>query len=113
MAELFIKGLIVQLFVDWFLQPDWMSENKTKLGHPAAWVHGILNTLGNLLVFSWPIALGLGLSHMLLDTRTPLNWWRQLLHQNPEGEHGRLFRVLQDQAAHLILIGLAAFLASQ
>ncbi|MEX1247112.1 MAG: hypothetical protein WEA61_01400 [Anaerolineales bacterium] len=113
MAELFIAGLIVHLVVDWFLQADWVSANKSSLRHPAAWVHSGLYVLGNLLVFSPLIAVLLGLSHMLLDTRVPLRWWRRLLQQDPQGEDGRLFRMLQDQAAHTLIIGLAAFVSVQ
>jgi len=113
MAELFIKGLIVHLVVDFFLQSDWISDNKTNILHPAAWVHGVLNTLGNLLVFTAPIAIGLGISHILLDTRYPLRWWRQLFRQNPQGEDARTFYLLQDQAAHIILLGVVVLLFAQ
>lgn len=113
MADLFIKGLLVHLFVDFFLQSDWIADNKVNIRHPAAWLHGSLNVLGLLLVFTPEIAVGLGLSHMLIDTRYPLAIWRRWLRQNPQGEDGRLFRVLQDQSAHLILLGAAAFLSTQ
>jgi len=112
MAELFIKGLIVHLVVDFFLQSDWLSENKKQIGHPAAWLHSALHLLGYLLVFSLPIAIGLALSHLVLDVRRPLVWWRKLFSQNPQGEDARTFYLLQDQAAHVILLGVAAILSS-
>jgi len=85
MAELFIKGLIVHLVVDFFLQSDWLSENKKQIGHPAAWLHSALHLLGYLLVFSLPIAIGLALSHLVLDVRRPLVWWRSSLAKTRKG----------------------------
>jgi hypothetical protein len=113
MAELLIKGLIVHLVVDFFLQPDWIADNKMHLRHPAAWAHGALNIAGNLLVFAPIIAIGLGITHILIDTRIPLRWWRRLFQQDPQGEHASLFYLLQDQAAHLIFLGLAVLLSTQ
>jgi hypothetical protein len=113
MAELFIKGLIVHLLVDFFLQSDWMAQHKTNLGHPAAWLHGALNVIGNLLVFTPAIAVSLGIAHTLIDLRYPLTWWRGLFRQDPQGEAGRIFIILQDQAAHVILLGLAVLLSGQ
>lgn len=113
MAELFIKGLIIHLLVDFFLQSDWIAQHKTNLRHPAAWLHGALNVIGNLLVFSPAIAISLGLTHMLIDMRYPLIWWRGLFKQDPHGEAGRIFIILQDQAAHVILLGVAVLLSGQ
>jgi hypothetical protein len=111
MAELFIKGLLVHLLVDWFLQSDWISEHKADLRHPAGWVHGGLYAAGNLLVFSAPIAIALGLAHVLLDTRKPLAWLRRLLQQHPQGAVAPVFEIGQDQAAHLILLGVAVLVS--
>lgn len=111
MFELFLKGLIVHLVADWFLQSDWMSANKTSLLHLAAWAHSGIHTIGNLLVFSPPIAIALGLSHLLIDTRKPLIWLRKLFQQNPKGVVAPVFEIWQDQAAHLILLALAALLS--
>ncbi|MEX2144450.1 MAG: DUF3307 domain-containing protein [Anaerolineales bacterium] len=113
MAELFIKGFIVHLIVDFFLQPDWIADNKMNFSHPAAWMHGALNIAGNLLVFAPLIAIGLGITHILIDTRVPLVWWRRLLRQNPQGEDASTFYLLQDQAAHLIFLGVAVVLSGQ
>jgi len=112
MAELFLKGLIVHLVADWFLQSDWMSENKTDLSHPAAWVHSGIHTIGYLLVFPVSGALLIGLSHLLIDTRKPLIWLRQLFHQNPQGAVAPVFEIWQDQAAHLVVLAAAVLLVS-
>jgi len=110
MVDLFLKALIVHLIADWFLQSDWMSENKTSLLHPAAWAHSGIHTIGNLLMFSPIIAMGLGVSHLLIDTRKPLIWLRQIFQQNPKGAVVPVFEIWQDQAAHLVLLSLAVLI---
>lgn len=107
MFDLFLKALIVHLVADWFLQSDWMSNNKTDLNHPAAWVHSGIHTAGNLLIFPIPVAMALGFSHLLIDTRKPLIWLRQFFQQNPQGAVAPVFEIWQDQAAHIILLALA------
>lgn len=111
MFELFLKGLIVHLVADWFLQSDWMTENKTSLLHPASWVHGGIHTIGNLLVFSPPIAIALSVSHLLIDTRKPLAWLRKLFQQSPKGAVAPVFEIWQDQAAHIILLSVAVLVS--
>jgi hypothetical protein len=112
MVQLFLKGLIVHLVADWMLQSDWMSENKTSLRHPAAWVHSGIHTVGYLLVFAWPVALALGVSHILIDTRVPLRWVRKLVNQNPGADSMSAFGIWQDQAAHIILLAAACLLSA-
>ncbi|MCW5875442.1 MAG: DUF3307 domain-containing protein [Anaerolineales bacterium] len=111
MSELFLKGLIVHLAADWFLQSDWMAQHKTSLYHPAAWVHSGIHTLGYLLVLPANAALALGISHLLIDTRKPLIWLRALFAQKL-GAYEPAFELWQDQAAHLILLALVALLAA-
>jgi hypothetical protein len=111
MFELFLKGLIVHLVADWFLQTDWICANKTDLTHAAAWVHSGIYTIGNLLIFPPAMALALGLSHLLIDTRRPLIWLRRILRQNPQGAVAPVFEILQDQAAHIILLAAAVLLS--
>lgn len=111
MFNLFLKGLIVHLVADWFLQSDWMAENKSSLLHPAAWVHGGIHTIGNLLVFDPLIAVSLGISHVLIDTRKPLIWLRWIFQQNPSKAVAPVFEIWQDQAAHLILLGIATLIS--
>jgi hypothetical protein len=111
--ELFLKGLIVHLVADWFLQSDWMSENKTDLNHPAAWVHSGLHTAGYLLVFPIPVAIALGFSHLLIDTRKPLTWLRSVVKQNPRPDAMSAFGIWQDQAAHIVLLAIAVLYVGQ
>lgn len=111
MVELFLKGLIVHLIADWFLQSDWMSANKTSLLHPAAWVHSGIHTVGYFLVFSPVIAVSVGISHLLIDTRKPLIWLRRVFQQSPKGNVPTIFEIWQDQAAHLIILAIAALIS--
>lgn len=107
MFELFLKALLVHLIADWFLQSDWMSENKTSLRHPASWVHSGIHTAGYLLVFPVAVALALGVAHLLIDTRVPLRWVRKIVNQNPREDSLAAFGIWQDQAAHIVLLCLA------
>lgn len=110
MTELFLKALIVHLVADFFLQSDWMSENKADLRHPAAWVHGSIHAAGNLLVFPIGVALLIGFSHVIIDTRKSMIWLRKVFRQNPQGPAVPVFEIWQDQAAHLIILAAAALL---
>jgi hypothetical protein len=107
MERLFLLGLLVHLIADWLLQTDWMALNKTKLSHPASWVHSGIHTAGFLIIYPVPVALVLGFSHLIIDTRVPLIWWRKLLRQVPEGATGFSFAMWQDQAVHIIFIIIA------
>ena len=111
MVELFLKGLIIHLIADWFLQSDWMSANKTSLLHPAAWVHSGIHTLGYLVIFNPAIAITVGISHLLIDTRKPLIWWRQIFQQSPKGNVAVVFEIWQDQAVHIVILAIASLIS--
>lgn len=119
MAELFLLGLLAHLVADWFLQSDTMAQKKVSLLSPWAWIHGGIH-FGLLAIF-WPAlpALGVALSHILIDTRRPLIWWRKLYGiKQVEDDKDIWWNVtamqvafLQDQAAHIIvLIAVARWL---
>jgi hypothetical protein len=108
MTDIFIRGLMVHFLADWILQSDWMSENKVSLRHPAAWIHSSIHTLGLLLVFPSSVALLLGISHLLIDTRIPLIYLRKGMGQEPKGAQGTSFVIWQDQVVHILLIYIAA-----
>jgi hypothetical protein len=71
----FEAALMLHLIADWLLQNEWMSVNKVRLSHPAAWVHGGIHAVLLGLVFGWAGGIMLGLLHMVVDTRFPIRWW--------------------------------------
>lgn len=81
--DVLVWAIVIHLVADWLLQTDWMARHKTSLRHPAAYVHSGLHTLGMLLIFPWPLAVGVGVSHLLIDTRRPVTWWIETIKQMP------------------------------
>lgn len=108
MTDLFISGLVMHLIGDFFLQSEWMSDNKTSLQHPASWIHSGIHFALLLSVFPLLVAVPLAISHLLIDTRVPLQWWRRFYGQTTSGPAMLAFGMWQDQAAHLICLAVAA-----
>lgn len=120
-TELLVWGWVVHLLVDWLLQNEWQAINKTSLRHPAAYVHSGLHGLAQLLVFAWPFALVIGVTHLLIDTRKPVIWWQRLIRQtqpNPATNPTVAFdigwdiRIWVDQVFHLAVVALVALVAA-
>ena len=114
MINLFINGFVAHLIADWLFQNHWMANKKTSLTHPAAWAHGAIHFVAMLFVFSWPIALALALAHMLIDTRSPLAWWRKVYRQTTIDMHehaGWHVAIWGDQVAHVVVLYFFAHLA--
>lgn len=109
-SSLLLWGIVVHLVCDWFLQNDWMARNKSRLRHPAAYVHSGIHLLGLLLVFSWPMALALAVSHIFIDTRIPLVWWRGFFRQTTDGPVALHVAMWEDQVAHIAMIAIAALI---
>ena len=111
-ADLFLAGCCAHAIGDWFLQNEWIALNKTNLRHPAAWIHGAQHTLLLCFVFPWSVALTVGALHMLIDTRAPLSWWRRTIRQTVEGPMAIHVAIWQDQAAHGVVLALAAWMVA-
>lgn len=111
MANLIVYGIVVHLVCDWLLQNDWMARNKANLTHPAAWSHGGVHLVGMLLIFAPWYALAIALTHMLIDTRVPLMWWRRVYRQTDTGDVALHVAIWTDQVAHIAVIALAALWA--
>jgi Protein of unknown function (DUF3307) len=111
-TELLVWGSVVHLVVDWLFQNEWMAENKTSLRHPAAYVHAGMHGLAFLLVFPPLAALALGVVHLLIDTRRPLQWWGELTRQTTSGPVSPSLLIWRDQALHIATIGAAALIVS-
>ena len=100
-------AIVLHLVADWIFNNDWMSRNKANLRHPAAWVHGLIHFIVMLLVFQWWVALIIAVTHMLIDTRKPLMWWRKFFKQTTEGEAAIHVAFWGDQVLHMAIIALA------
>jgi len=107
-ATVFVWALTIHLIFDWLFQTEWMAVNKTSLRHPAAYVHSGLHTVGLLLVFPWFLALGVGISHLLIDTRRPLTWWtKNVKHMPLSTPHYAEIELWLDQVFHVLMLVLA------
>lgn len=104
--SLFEKAVVAHLVADWLLQNDWMARNKVSLAHPAAWVHFGIHTGLLWPILGWEAALALGLSHLLIDTRVPLRWWRKTIRQTTDGYIGELVAITSDQVVHIICLAV-------
>jgi len=111
-TELLVWGSAVHLAVDWLLQNDWIAENKANRRHPAGYVHAGSHALALLLVFPPLAALALGVVHLLIDTRKPLEWWARVMRQASEGPLGETLFIWRDQALHIATIAIAALIVA-
>lgn len=108
--HLLLWGIIAHLVADWLLQNEWQAVNKVSLRHPAAWVHSGIHFLVQVPVFGWEVSTLLAVSHLLIDTRKPLAWWRRTIRQttdpaNPASIHVALW---SDQVLHIACLAVAA-----
>lgn len=117
MADLFVLGLLAHIVADWFLQSDVMAAKKSDLRSPWAWAHFACHLGCMLVVWPWLGALVVAASHALIDTRTPLVWWRRLMRQKSfDASKDTWWNVTamqvafwQDQCAHLAVLGGVAW----
>ena len=125
-TSLLIWGIVIHLFCDWILQNDWQARNKANyvpwppkqkhegdgpillIPHPAAWVHAGIHLLGLLLIFPWWMAGLIAISHLLIDTRIPLVWWRKFYRQTTEGPAALHVQIWSDQVCHITVLAIAA-----
>lgn len=105
---LFEQALVWHLVADWLFQNEWQANNKTNLLHPAAYVHSGIHLLGLLVIFPLWIALLIALTHLLIDTRKPLVWWRKLIRQTTDPANPATIHVAfwGDQVVHILVLAL-------
>ena len=101
---LFEAALMLHLIADWLLQNEWMSVNKVRLAHPAAWVHGAIHAVLLGLVFGWMGGLVLGLVHMVVDTRVPIRWWVKYFKRCEKSPDLPILLIGCDQVIHIACI---------
>ncbi len=111
-TDYFVWGWIAHTAGDWAFQSEWMAKNKVSLRHPAAWIHSGIHLVAALLVFPAPLALLVAVLHLLIDTRVPLQKWRLFFRQTSDPANPVFipFAMHQDQAAHVLVLALAAWL---
>jgi hypothetical protein len=112
-VDVLVWALFIHMVVDLPLQTEWMALNKTNLKHPAAYVHSGLHTFGLLLVFPWWLALTVGVSHLLIDTRRPVAWWVEHIKHMPYSTP--MFADIEmwlDQVFHIVMIFMAVIVVS-
>lgn len=102
----FERAFIAHLIADWLFQNDWMAKNKSKIFHPATWVHALIHAILLGIALGWLGGIVLALVHILIDTRAPLNWWRAVFRQTSDGPYGVLTAVWADQVLHLVTIAI-------
>jgi hypothetical protein len=103
-------GIVAHLIADWLLQSAWQADNKTNLKHPAAWVHSGIHTALYFFIFQPYIAILIGLIHLGIDTRKPMNWWGRKINQTTHGDIALHIVIWRDQVMHILIIALAALL---
>lgn len=107
-SDYLLWGIIVHLIADWLLQTNWMALHKSKLRHPASWVHSGIHATGLCLVFPWPAALLIGGTHLLIDTRRPLRWWMRVVKQMPLRDRSPTVEIWLDQVMHITVLAMFA-----
>jgi len=107
-TNLLVWGIVIHLVADWLFQTNWMALYKSDLRHPAAWVHSGIHTLGLFLVFAWPLAVLIGLTHLLIDTRKPLIWWIRVIKHVPADDRLPMVEIWLDQVMHITVLAGAS-----
>lgn len=104
-TTLLLYGIVIHLFCDWILQNRLMSENKSNLLHPAAFTHAYIHFVGMSFLFPWYAALLIAITHLLIDTRVPLAWWRGFFGQTQDDTHVQIW---SDQVLHITILAIVA-----
>lgn len=102
----FERGLVAHLVADWVLQNDWMALNKTKLSHPAAWVHSGIQGVCLGLALGPLAGVVLGLVHLLIDTRVPVDWWIRCFKKCGQVPESMSIAIWLDQTLHIACIAV-------
>lgn len=105
-TELLVWALVAHLVADWMFQTEWMAIHKTNLRHPAGWTHAGIHILFSWLVFPWYLALLVGITHLLIDTRRPLLWWMKVIKQMQNGPQRMVVEIWLDQVFHITVLAL-------
>ena len=102
----FERGLVAHLVGDWILQNDWMALNKRSLRQPAAWTHAAIQALCLGVALGWRAGVVLGLVHLLIDTRVPVEWWIRRFKRCGQTPEVGAIAIWLDQTLHIVCIAL-------
>jgi len=104
-TDLLLWGIVAHLVADWLLQTEWMALNKSAITHPASWAHASVHLILMLLVFSWPLAVGIAATHLVIDTRIPIKWWmRTVKRMPPTVPNSFVIETTIDQIFHIVVL---------
>lgn len=110
-TELFVWAFVAHLAADWLFQTEWMVIHKVNLRHPAGYVHAAVYALFMALVFPPLIAVVIGVTHLLVDTRVPVRWWMRVVKGMSEGCTGAdAVEMGVDQVFHIMVIAFFVLL---
>lgn len=113
MTDLIVLGIVIHLVCDWLLQNHWMAMNKANLRHPAGYIHAMIHVTGLLLILPPGAAFVVGITHLLIDTRKPVQWWQRVYGQTVEGPYAIHVQIWLDQVLHIAVIAVAAWVMVQ
>jgi len=129
--DIFEKAFVWHLFADWIFQSDWMARNKANyvpyppkqkkegdgplflIPHPAAWVHSGIHLLGLFFIFPWWMAIPIAITHLLIDLRFPLVWWRGFFKQTTSGDVALHVAIWGDQVCHITILAIATLIVAR
>jgi Protein of unknown function (DUF3307) len=112
-TKLLLWGIVVHLMIDWLFQNHWQAQNKSNLSHPAAYAHSGLHLLGLSFIFPAWVACIIAVTHLLIDTRIPLQWWRWFYRQTTEGDMALHVSIWSDQVLHIFVLAIAALIVGR
>ena len=110
-TDLFVWAFVAHLAADWLFQTEWMVIHKVNLRHPAGYVHATVYALFMALVFPPLIAVLIGITHLLVDTRVPVRWWMRVVKRMAEDSPGTgAVEMGVDQVFHIMVIAFFALM---
>jgi hypothetical protein len=110
-TELFVWAFVAHLAADWLFQTEWMVIHKVNLRHPAGYVHAAIYALFMALVFPPLIAVVIGVTHLLVDTRVPVRWWMRVVKRMAaDSPSAGAVEMGVDQVFHIMVIAFFALL---
>ena len=110
MLLVLLLAILLHFIADVLLQNAWMAEHKTDWKHLAAWTHAGIHFACQCIVLHPLAALIVALTHLWIDTGTPLEWWNRVyLHATRDKAS---LCILQDQILHIAVLAAAVCMTS-